>query len=536
MSTPLLSKLKSVLLLECDAAAPSAGPIPNITASSVTQSTIVSDQLAGVTTDNSVLLVYEALDGNVKGQMVVGLSNSGTNTVTTTNFSNASPTATQFKQWNFNISRAPITATTINQDELTAGTLIGDGDDYWEGWRILGVNGNIDGDLLTVDAFTSATGLITSNADFSAIPATANHDHAILCYPMQPSSFEMSVSAGQALEREIVTDTLATEGVIVGSQEGSTVSMDLEIRGPGTIGASGTGVKRPDEAGRVLKMLHDEKLGTGGAADVVSSATYWTLSAGAFSQYTINMVNGECCVNTLAGTSAMGTYAGHVSAAPQTGDVVYAGASYHPKDTGHISAGFLVYHGDSEMALVAGGLPSLGVSLEGDQIAKYNFSYPMSGGLWSTDAKQHDDVYDTTAPIPVKSNVSRVVLGGTELDADVMSVSIELLPEPEKKGANFGAFEGSGGHFYTNRQPSVTMEIYFEDSSYYHKYRKSEEFDMLIQVGSVPGNTWAFWAPRAQLVQGPEISGGDNLMTQTLTFRLLRPSTAGQPDYVIAHV
>ena len=112
---------------------------------------------------------------------------------------------------------------------------------------------------------------------------------------------------------------------------------------------------------------------------------------------------------------------------------------------------------------------------------------------------------------------------------------MDLIPEPTRKNAAFGTFENNGGYFYSTRNPAITMTVYMEDSSYWNKFRSMREFDLLIQVGSVPGNIFGIWAARAQLVSPVDFSEQDGQMTQTLEFRILRPTTSGQPDFVLAH-
>jgi hypothetical protein len=531
MSAPLLEKLKSILVYEESDLAPTAASPRQITVDNSSINTIGSADFAATSNDEFVLNVLEALDGNVKGQLVLIKSiNATTDVATTTNFREAPSGLTSCKVWNFNIKGAAVATSAGTTEGQITSTRLTQADDYWNGYKVIGLDtANNYLTMANVTDFAVIGDLLTtsfaSNSDIG--------DAYIICQPIQPQGVEISVSGGTVIERDIVTDNLSQEGIIVGTQDEVSINISPEIRGLSNTAGDNETAEPPIEVRPLVQAIMTEGLGTGGVVDTPTNAVYFTADNASIGQYCLGMVNGDVFAKSTVTSALIQTYNGHISTTPVSGDIIHAGACYSPKDTGHSSVGFACMIGDSELAILSGCMPSFGLSLEGNSIARYNFNYLSSGGFWAPYSKTHDDVYDTTAPIAVKSNVSRIVIGGVELDADLMTLSAELLPEPNRKGANFGAFEGSGGYFYTMRQPTITMTIYFENSDYYHMFRAATESDLLVQVGTVPGNTFALWAPRAQIVESPTIGADGELMTQDVSFRLLRPTTAGQPDFVL---
>lgn len=532
MSAPLLEKLKSILVYEESALAPSSATPRQITVDNSTISTIGSVDFSADSNDDFVFYVAEALDGNVEGQFVLIKSMDATDDIaTTTSFRETPVGLTSCRLWNFNIRGAAVaTSAGTTAGQITSARLT-QADDYWNGYSIFGLDTSNNSSMGSVTDFSASTDLLTtdltSNSDLG--------DAYLVCQPLQPEGVEINISGGTVLERNTVTDTLAQEGIIVGTQDEVSISINPEVKGLTSSAGDNVTATAPSESGVLLRAIMTETLPTGGLVNTPTNAEYFTTTNASANPYDLMMVNGDVYAYTqpTAGLAIHTTLPGHLSAAPTASDVIYAGCNYKPKDTGHESVGFLCMVGNSEMHMISGCMPSFGISLEGNQSARYNFEYMATGAFWAPYTKTHSDIYDTTAPIAVKSNVSRVVLDGVELNADVMSITAELLPAPNPKGGNFGAYEGSGGYFYTVRNPTVSMTVYFENSDYYHMFRARKEVDLLVQVGSVPGNTCALWGPRAQQIQTPSIGSDGELMTQDLTFRLLRPTTAGQPDFVI---
>ena len=538
MSNPLLEKIKSILAYEETDVAPSLHSLRQITATSATQTTVTSADLSAANDYDYVFLVLEALNGNCKGQMVLVTEFvNGTDTATVTPFAESIVESTQFRVWDFNIPSAACTATSLSATVVES-TIRTEADDHWNGQYLLCVDGVNEGEMRLISDWNQTANEFTVATAFSNLPVIG--DAYVPVVAIQPSEVSIGMDGGTVIEREIVNDTLDPEGIIVGAMSNVTAEMSLEIKGQGSEAGQGSTAVRPPEAGLQLSRIFTEANRTGDLTDSGCTTTIMVLDSETQYAYSAYLVNGEAYVPTTSATPGGGAIvpSGHLTNAPATGDEVFAGTTYTPQDTGHGSVGFFVYQGGSSgnLAVITGAMPSLGMSLEGDTIGKFNLSYKAAGGFFADSGASHSDVYDTTAPLAVKSNVNRVLLDGVELEADVLSITAELLGEPTNKAAAFGAFENSGGQFYTNRVSTETMEVYFADASQYHKFRSTAEQELLIQVGSVAGNAFCLWANRAQQVVTPEIGNSEDLMTQTLTFRLLRPTTAGMPAYTFTHL
>jgi hypothetical protein len=529
VAAPLIEELKSILVYPETDVAPSHATPRKVTVDNSTINSVGSADLAADSDDDFVLYVLEALDGNVKNQYALITSmNSTSDVASITPFAEAPSGLTQCNLWDFKIPRAVVTSNSLDNTGF-ASTLRTEADDYWNKFKALFLEG-VNQELANITDFAAASDEFTVTSTSSPVVG----DAVIPVQPIQPSDVTIEITGGAPLERQIITDTLAVEGVIVGAQDGVSVQISPEIRGLSNSAGDDTEADSPDEVHVFMDSVFDKSLGTGGLVDSPTNANSFSVTNASVDKYDLVIVNGEMgAVLNNAATFTM--QSNHLSSAPVSGDEIFGTCTYKPKDTGHTSVGFMCFTGDKEMGLISGGMPSVSFSLEGNTIAKYSFNFSCVGGFWATRDKAHDDIYDTTKPIAVKSNICRVLIDGVELDADVMSISGELIPAPTKRNAAFGALENNGGHFYTTRAPSLSMEIYMEDSSYWKKYRSGTEFDILVQVGSVPGNCWGLWGARAQLVEPVSFSASDGQMTQTLSFRLLRPTTAGMPDFVVSH-
>jgi hypothetical protein len=534
MANPLVADLKSVLITEDTATAPSKGVPAQITASAVSGSGIVSTDLSGASNSNYAMHVFEALDGDCKGQKVIGTRfQQSTDTLNVTDFWKTSPTGTQFRHWKWNWPHAPVTTDGFINNAVSAERT--EADNYWWQYQMLSFAGmntdlkqmNDKGFVAADDAFYFSN--MTSNTKIG--------DAMIPVQCMQPAGVEITAHPGTALEREIITDSLDPEGIVLGAQEELGLTMSPEIRGIATAAGDGVAALAPDEMHVALGAAFTEDLDTGDTDQGASSATAVNVSDGTrFSQYNLALINGDAGAISAITVNELAFPTGHLSSAPASGDVVYAGANYRPKDSGHSACSFFCWVGDSEMIALTGGMAEWSATIMPNEMAKYDLVWQFCDGLRSSHTKAHDDLYDTSTPLVGRSNYSRVVLDGTELLADVVSANINLLHAPISKQSAFGATENRGGLLYTARNPGATLVIQMEDSNYWHRYRALGTFDFLIQLGSIPTACWALWAPRAQIVEisdPPEES--DGLLRQTVTIRFLRPTTQGQPAYSFAH-
>ena len=554
MGNPIHTLLQSVHHLQDVASfgAFSQGPdqtasLPHtVTATSTVTSTATAGTIVSTTGltgayEDYVGLVFEALDGNVKGQLVICTGfNEGTDTATTTPFWRTSGiTTTQFKIWKPPWPIVAVTSAGSTTEHTTAER--DEADDTWIGHYLLWLNGDNAGEIQQVSDSASGAQTITTAA-FSN--ASADGDVGLLVNPLAVEEVEIGLSPGIAIERATVTDTLAKEGVLVGGQEPSSLRIMPEIRGLGTAAGDGVAASAPTELHALLSSLFTETLDTGDVC-VASGSDADTVivdeATAPVSQYSLVLINGEVAAveSVTSGTPADSStieLVHSLSSVVADNDVMYAGANYAQKNSGHTSASFLVWQGGSpqKMSAFFGGLPSLAAEISGNVIGKYDFSFSFNAGLACDRSAGHTDPYDSSAPVVGRANVCRTVFDLTELDGDVISAAFNFLPTPEHKTAAFSAFENRGGVFYRSVDAGCTLVIQQEDTSYRHRYRAGDEFDLLVQVGSVATNAWAVWAPRAQIVAIEEAKD-NNVLQWSITCRFLRPSTSGQPAFVITH-
>ena len=534
MGNPLIADLKSLVMTEDEAGlAPSKGTPNQITASAVTRSGIVSADLVGTNAQNYVLHVFEALDGDCKGQKVLALQfDPGTDIVNVTPFWKTAPTSLQFRHWVYPWTMARPTAAGMAVNAITTldRTEANDSFNQWQYLSMFGANTEV-----REIAASFANSSFQLAADMTA--AAEIGDAGILVQAIQPSGVEITADPGTVIEREIITDSLDPEGIVVGSQEELGLQASPELRGLEVAAGDGVVASAPKELHVALGATFTENLDTGDADQGSSSLVTVNVADGTrFTKYGLALINGDIAAISNIVTNALSIRTGHLSGIPASGDIVYAGANYRPVDSGHKSISVLGWLGDTEMAVMTGGLAEWGVEIQPNELAKYVQAWMFTDGFRATFSKPHDDLYDVSTPLVGKSNVNRVVLDGEELQADLISATIQLLPPPQRKGAAFGAAENKGGMLYTARNAGATLVLQMEDSSYWHRFRALNEFDLLLQVGSIATAAWGLNAGRCQIIEmGDPPEDSDGLVRFTIGVRFLRPTTQGQPAFVFAH-
>lgn len=532
MSNPLIAKLQSIVMTEDLATAPAAGVPAQIEASAVSKSGIVSADLTGDSNSNYLFDVFEALDGDCKGQKVVAIAfTPGSDTVNVSPFRQDAPTSTRFKHWKYQWPKAPSSALGGASNAVSAERTEAS-DNAWYGYQMLAFYGT-NTDLKDITSFVAADDAFYFDAMDNAV---VQGDSLMPVQCIQPAGVEITADPGTPIEREIITDSLDPEGIIIGAQENLGIKMSPELRGLATAAGDGTVAEPPGEMHVALGAAFTEYLDTGDTDQGSSSTSTFKASDGTrFSQYNLVLVNGEACGISAIATNDLSIQTGHCTLAPASGDIYYAGANYRPKDSGHKACSFLAWVGDTEMIALTGGMAEWGVTIEPNQIAKYELMWKFVDGFRSTFSQPHNDIYDSSTPLVGKSNVNRVVLDGSVLDADVISATFNLLQAAVAKQAAFSAVENKGGMLYTTRNSGVSLVVQMADSDYWHRFRATDEFDLLIQIGSIPTACWALWAPRCQIVNvGDPPEESDGLLRQTLELRFLRPSTQGQPAFSFA--
>ena len=536
MTAPIIEKIVSALMIPASALAPVEEDPRQVIAQSVTASGdyhfVVSSDFDGMGND-LVFDILEALDGDCRGQMVLIVRfNEGADRAVTTPFWKAAPTGTRFKLWSTGLKVATATALSALATEITSSYRTEADSAYWPRFRMLGMYGDKIAQK-NISAFDPALDKFTTEA-WDTVPDSG--DAFLPVQPLKPS--DVSYGMGNtSIPRELISDSLDQDGHAIGAQADVLASFSPEIRGLAVAAGDAVQANPPGEMHEALRALFDQQLDTGDVAQGVPTVNNVPVGTGSrFTQYSLALheLGDVFAIPLINGNDLASIPDGHLQNAPVLGDVIYAGANYLPKQTGHESISMLFWHSRALMTLLMGGIPELKANIESDQIGKYQFAYQFAAGLMADLDQGHDDTYDNSTPVVGKSNVDRIVLGGEELNGQVLSAEIMLLDAPTKKGAAFGAFENSDGQYYINRAAGVTMVMQMEDSSHLHRFRAGEEVDFLLQAGRIPTATWALWAPRAQMIAAPEKGSGDGIMQWTIQLGFLRP-TDRSAAYTVAH-
>lgn len=540
---PLVSRIKSILMMDDSTTSVVAGDVPNVNASSVTQTSVTSTDLSSGAAGFYIGQWLEAVDGNCKGQFVKIIAYV-TNTATITPLRLSSGiTTTTFKMWKISGPYGRVQAAGAGDGSTCiSNTLAGFGDDYWNGEYLFAyrLGSGFVMDLKPISDYVSSSGTFTLSPVLKA--ASISGDIVYPCQTLQPKGdLSIAIGGGDPLERDVVQDTLDAEGVIVGAMTNVAATVSLEVRGMATAAGNSVAATPPKESHIWLDGVFAETLSTGDLVKAGSTATSVILetSTARFAAYDLMMINGSvgaitaAASNTPAGDATYTIVSGHLPLNPISGQTAYAGACYKPLDSGHKTQSLIAIDDDARWSWLHCGLPTVGLSIEGNQICRWNLAYKFAAAMHFDDVREFDDIYDTAAPMVGKGNVSRVVLDGVALDADVLSANFDLLTEPVFPGSAFGALENRGPPRYTKRMPTGTLQLYLEDNAHLHRYRAQATFDLLVQVGTAATQTFAIWIPRAQLVASPGQGEADEFMSQTLSIRALRPTTQTQPSFVI---
>ena len=478
-------------------------------------------------------MVFEALNGNCKGQLTWILAFEDTNNVAQcTRFLQDTCTSTRFRLWQTNMRLAA--ATSAGTTATVISTYRTEASDIFSGQnRMLGLYGANEGDQVAISSFTPGSD------QFGVGAMTAASRRGDLYAPVTPlvSSLFQSTIPTTMIAREVVGDSLDGQGAVVGAQQDIVAEMVSDVRGLDAEAGAGVAAVAPPEAAMALQAVFNEELGTGDTTQAGSSAVLVNVSDGTrFNQYGLAMsAEGDIFGISSIATNALTVPAAHLNAAPDTGDIVYGGVVYKPKSTGHGSVAALIYRDRKLANLLLGGVPEVKLSLTGNALAKLTMGYSFAQGLELHLLQTHDDTYSSGMPVPVKSNIGRVVIDGAEIsDGDVLGAELMLQSAPSRKNTAFGAAENNGGNFYAaERGAGGTLNLYMVNNEWANRVRTGDTFDILIQVGRQPTEAFALWAPKCQVIASPEKASADNFLTLGLTLAFLRPNEAGRPAYTL---
>lgn len=539
----LKTAIKSTFITEeiSGSAATVYSALPQISSATVATTaselfTIECADLVATAATAYVGLVFEALDGNCKGEQVLCVAFDGTTTATVTGFRTSSVTSTQFRLLSLPTPWAVATGNGSTTSLVAAGR--NEANDYWNGhdmYLIGGTNEAVRG----ITDFTASTGTFVLD---TAVTSTVTGDLGLPGQCIRPirDSFTMEIDGGVPLARNIMTDSPDEYGVIIGSKNAPSCNFELEVRGLNSAAGDVTPATAPDEAKVCLRTAFTESLGTGSTITRVGGVTDIDIDDVNYAVNQAGLVNGDAFFVSAVATSGtdqtLTIPTGHVSVAPAVGDIVYAAANYKAKDSGHRTCSIVHVMDQRVLGMIVGALPKVSLKIENGQVLKWGFNYMGQFGFFTQFTKDFNDVYDTATPIVSNSQLGRMVINGSAATVDIISMNLNLSQESSARNVAFSGAESKGGKFYTGtRQANGSMIISVEEMQYHHWYRANSTFDVMVQVGTIPTAAFAFYAPRCQWASVPSApSDTDGRLTFEVKFNILRPTTTSLAPFYLA--
>jgi len=533
MANPVVGKIKSVSVVPDSAKTVSDSSPRQFTATNVAAAgdftEITAVDLSGTDSD-LVWSIMEALDGDCKGEItLVTAFDDATDIATVLPFRVAATSSRIFKVFDPPWKKATCTLNGVDTEIESTYRTEADAS-YWPRFRMLCPYGtnigqyNITGFAPATDVF-SVTGMTGGSTD---------GDMYIPVQPIKPGDFSFGISS-TSIARENVTNTLANKGIAVGAQIDAQASLALEIRGLADEAGDGSEATPPGEGHECLRAVFEEMLNTGDSVQGGSTQTSVNVSDGTrFNNYALSLIQaGDVFAVTDITGNVLTVPTGHISSMPTTGHVLYGSASYRPVDEieNYDSVSFLIWDDRSQFTGLMAGMPEVKASIEGDQINKMQLAYNFVGGIKKSWASDHTDTFDNSIPTVGKSNVSRAVVAGVEIDCSIMKADFTFLDAPVPKTNSFGCFQNKGGFYYTKRDAMVSLTLQMEDSDFWNQYYAGGTFDILIQCGTVPTAAFAVWAPAAQITECPTESE-DELKTWEVQLMFTEPVLPDTPSFI----
>jgi len=289
---------------------------------------------------------------------------------------------------------------------------LGGSDDMFIGLQMYFYSGANAGRLVTITDYVSSTGTFTfTPADGgSALSAVASGEKFTLG-SILPNAVPTVNGTTKSLTREWESDTLDKPSDLVGLSE-STVSAEVHIGGLES--SAGDGIDAPvDRFTRFLEMIGEVDSGTGTKiASNWSSATSGSVSS--IAGLSVNspiMVNNEVAIiDTISGTTI--TVHPAFSSNPQANDVVYAGQTFTPDDTGHLSCTFCHVR-DDQLFIATGVVGNFKTSGAFNDLFKFTFDGQGDGWDVEDSYSDIDGIQSSVKPIALIS--ARVHFGDTTL-------------------------------------------------------------------------------------------------------------------------
>lgn len=539
MASPLIESRTSIAVaLEPSASALAPATPSLITASAVTQTTIVSADLSAANDYAYVGLLAEALDGNVAGEFVM-IRNfvNGTDTAYVDPFSNASPTATQFRLWTPPDPILQVSALSADTTHIDASNRT-EANDYWNDpdryyavkLSAAGTSGSaiVRGEAQLVSDFVAATDRFTTGA-FTAAPAAG--DLFVLRRPVKlatPGEIALPEITRGYVDRDLARNDWQSEpGVRAG--RGGNISWPFEIKGA-RVSASGA---TPAEAAIDLEDLllaRMTKRATDGTSAVVAggdTSNLWITNteSSRFAVGNLLLVNGQMAIVTAIAASDAAkdilTIAPALSVYPATGTTVFGGVTWWPKTTGHQSLTAEIHEGNTSRLMCYGWMPRLKITgLAHDQVAKIMAEGPISFYMENDVALPYTVTYDTKAPLAARH--ARVLLGGAtvacigaEIDLGYV-IEVKPLLNPV----------GNDGPVTVGKKTVGTLRIWKENMNEQERFFLGGLNSLLVQVGNTTTDCFGFYADRIEYTNVTTSKEVGSYVSE-VSFKVVTPSTAG---------
>jgi len=343
MTAPIIEKIVSALMIPESALSLSEDDPRQVVAQSVTASGayhfVRSSDFDGLGT-SMVFNVLEALDGDCKGQLVLVLAfTDSLDTAVTTPFWKSAPTGTRFKLWVTGMKKATATSLSGAATEIVSTYRTETDANYWPRFRMLGMYGDFTAQK-NISAFDTALDKFTTG-DWGSVPDIG--DAFLPVQPLKPS--DVSYGMGNtSIPRELISDSLDQDGVAIGAQADVLASFSPEIRGLAVAAGDAVQANPPGEMHEALRALFDQQLDTGDVAQGVPTVNNVPVGTGSrFTQYSLALheLGDVFAIPLINGNDLASIPDGHLQNAPVASDIIYAGANYLPKHTGHESISML---------------------------------------------------------------------------------------------------------------------------------------------------------------------------------------------------
>lgn len=417
-------------------------------------------------------------------------------------------------------------------------------DDQWNGYTLF-VERNLadaQGTKTTVTDFATATGTFTTTGFTSS---TVGDFWSCRKFPKLhgPPTLEFQT---EDIERLAQRADCGEEQNVKGARTW-TSEWTLPLKGSGTSAGDGVAATPPPELHPPLRSIFDVTQATGEDVSTGSTTSVIGVTNGtAVAQFPVGCLvmdskGRAACVTAVDGSPNPDT----ITVNPpffitpsSSNDTIYGGYSYEPKVTGHKTMTLDAYIGGKVRWIGYGGLPTFRIiDFKRNAIPKAVFGY--QGNYWLDYAEDTPTPltgsFDTVVPVSANDCYALLVASGsttvTRLIIEEASIDYGHEIVQEDGVSLFDAIYG-GRIVNTKVRVTVTgkLDTATPNNTYaeFVRYYGSRTFSLLLQHGSVPGYTVAWYGHRCEWA-GPTHSVADGLRKVTFTARVLSSELTDMP-------